>query len=85
MPKLQEKIQTESLEDSTLEDLVSKVKAVAKGPQRELFAKIVDNFFEEIEEEYFSPEDLADIQEGLEEIKRGEYLSWEECKRKHGL
>jgi len=48
MPKLQEKIQTESLEDSTLEDLVSKVKAVAKGPQRELFAKIVDNFFEEI-------------------------------------
>ena len=85
MPQSQEKIQTDVQDDNTLEDLVSKVKAVAKSPQGELFAKIVDTFFEQIEEEYFSPEDLADIREGVEEIKRGEYVSWEECKRKHGL
>jgi len=81
MTQSQEKIRA----DSSLDVLVSKVKAVAKSPQGELFAKIVDTFYEQIGEEYFSPEDLADIQEGLEEIKRGEYLSWEECKRKHGL
>jgi hypothetical protein len=81
----QEKIQNNAEGDSTLDALVAKVKAVAKGPQGELFTKIVDTFFEHIEEEYFSSEDLADVQEGLEEIKRGEYISWEDCKRKHGL
>ncbi|MEW6657462.1 MAG: hypothetical protein AB1424_02255 [Thermodesulfobacteriota bacterium] len=85
MSQSQEKIQTDSQEDSNLEALLSKVKALAKSPQGELFAKIVDTFYEQIGEEYFSPEDLADIQKGVEEIKRGEYLSWEECKRKHGL
>jgi hypothetical protein len=78
MPQSQEKIPTNAQGDSTLEDLVSKVKAVAKSPQGELFAKIVDTFFEQIEEEYFSPEDLADIQEGLEDIKQGNYLTLEE-------
>ena len=77
----QEKIQTNVQGDSTLDDLVAKVKAVAKGPQGELFAKIVDTFFEQIEEEYFSPEDLADIQEGLEDIKQGKYLTLEEYRR----
>ena len=85
MSQSQEKIQTGPQSDRALEDLVSKVKAVAKSPRGDLFAKIVDTFFEEIEEEYFSPEDLADIQAGLEEIKRGEHVPWEECKRKRGL
>lgn len=85
MSQSQEKIRVDSQVDSSLDDLMSKVKAVAKSPQGELFTRIVDTFYEQIEEEYFSPEDLADIQEGLEEIKRGEYLSWEECKRKRGL
>lgn len=78
MSQSQEKIQTKAQGDSTLKDLVFKVKVVAKGPQGELFAKIVDTFFEQIEEEYFSPEDLADIQEGLEDIKQGNYLTLEE-------
>ncbi|MFZ5452193.1 MAG: hypothetical protein ACOZF2_10040 [Thermodesulfobacteriota bacterium] len=85
MSQSQEKIQTDPQGDRDLEDLVDKVKAVANSPRGDLFAKIVDTFYEEIEEEYFSPEDLADIQAGLEEIKRGEYLSWEECKRKRDL
>lgn len=63
---------------------MAKVKAVAQSSHGELFVRIVDDFCEQITEEYFSPGDLTDIQEGLEEIKRGEYISWEECKRKHG-
>ncbi len=70
---------------SPLDDLVAKVKAVVQGPHGELFTQIVEDFYEQITEEYFSTEDLADIREGLEEIRRGEYISWEECKRKHGL
>jgi hypothetical protein len=70
---------------TTMADIISKIKAIVKGPQGELFAKIVDSFYEQVGDEYFSPEDLADIQSGLDEIKRGEHLAWEDCKRKHGL
>ena len=71
--------------ETAIDDLLSKIKAIVMGPQGELFAKVVDSFYEQVGEEYFSPKDLADIQGGLEEIKRGEHLAWEECKRKHGL
>ncbi|MGQ9688920.1 MAG: hypothetical protein ACUVXF_09070 [Desulfobaccales bacterium] len=33
------------------------------------------------EEEHFSPEDLAAIEEGLAQIQRGEKLSWDELKK----
>jgi hypothetical protein len=36
-------------------------------------------------EEYFSPEDIAEIEGGFAQIKRGEYVIWEEFKRRHGL
>jgi hypothetical protein len=69
-----------------MDDLFEKVRAVVNSPQhRELFAKIVENFYEQVTEEYFSPEDLADIEEGIEEIRQGKCIPWEECKRKHGL
>lgn len=45
----------------------------------------LETFIEHLEEEYFSPEDLAAIEEGLEAIKRGEYISLEEYEKKHGL
>jgi hypothetical protein len=70
---------------TTMADIISKIKAIVKGPQGELFAKIVDSFYEQMGDENFSPEDLADIQSGLDEIKRGEHLAWEDCKRTHGL
>jgi hypothetical protein len=86
MDKAQENHQNRGQAESPIEDLLmAKVKAVAQSSHGELFARIVDDFFEQITEEYFSPEDLADIQGGLEEIKWGKYISWEECKRKHGL
>jgi predicted transcriptional regulator len=77
MSLTQESIRADDREDA-LDDLLAKVKAVAKSPQGDLFAKIVDTFYEQIEEEYFSPEDLADIQEGLEDIRQGRYLTLEE-------
>jgi len=85
MEPAQEKMKSGFQEESFLEDLLAKAKAVAKGPHGELFARIVEDFYEQVTEEYFSPEDLAGIQEGIEEIRRGEHISWEECKRKHGL
>ena len=35
-------------------------------------------------EEYFSPADLAEIEEGFAQISRGEYVIWEEFKQRHG-
>jgi len=67
------------------DDLMSKIKTIMASHQGELFAQIVESFYEQIGEEYFSPEDLADIQEGRKEIQRGEVIPWEECKTKHGL
>jgi hypothetical protein len=49
-----------------------------------LFTKIVDSFYEQVGDEYFSPEDLADIQGGLDEIKRGEHLAWEDSPGSNG-
>jgi hypothetical protein len=69
-----------------MDDLFEKVKAVVKSPQhRELFAKIVEDFYEQVTEEYFSPEDQADIKEGIEEIRQGKCIPWEESKKKHRL
>lgn len=42
-----------------------------------LFLQILEAFYQRGEhgKEYFSPEDLADIQEEMEEIRRGETVS----------
>jgi len=36
-------------------------------------------------EEYFTPEDLAEIEEGFAQIRRGEVVNWDEFKKRHGL
>ena len=36
-------------------------------------------------EEHFSAEDLAEIEEGFAQIRRGEVAEWDEFKRRHGL
>jgi predicted transcriptional regulator len=68
---------------SSQEDLLDKVSFIASGPNRDLLCQFVE-FLYEREGEYFSPEDLAAIQEGLEQIERGETISWEELKRELG-
>jgi hypothetical protein len=69
------------MKETVMEDLVAKVKAISESPQGELFAKIVESFMEHLEPEYFSPEDLADIEEGLEDIRQGKYLTLEEYRQ----
>ena len=69
------------MKEPALNDLVAKVKAISESPQGELFVKIVESFMEHLEPEYFSPEDLVDIEEGLEDIRQGKYLSLEEYRQ----
>jgi len=78
MEPAQENLPNGPQEGSFLNDLLIKVKAVAQSSHAELFAKIVDGFYEQITEEYFSPEDLAEIEEGFAQIRRGEYVTLEE-------
>lgn len=37
------------------------------------------------EEEYFSSEDLAEIEEGFAQIRRGEVINWDDFKKRHNL
>ncbi len=69
------------MKQTVLDDLVAKVKAISESSQGDLFVKIVESFYEHVEPEYFSQEDLADIQEGQEDIKQGKYLTLEEYRQ----
>jgi predicted transcriptional regulator len=65
------------------DELFDKVRIIAAGPNGDLLRGFVDLLFAR-QEDYFSPEDLAAIQEGLAQIERGEKISWEELKRELG-
>lgn len=67
--------------EKRIQDMVAKVRAIAKGPHGELFFKVVERFFEQTEPEYFSPEDLKDIEEGMEDIRQGRCLTLEEYRQ----
>ena len=45
----------------------------------------LESFIDHLEEEYFSEEDMAAIQEGLKAIQRGEFISLDEYEKKRGL
>ncbi len=72
---------------ANLEALFEKVKTIAQGPHADLLNKLIDLLYEREtqEPEYFSPEDLAAIEEGMAQIDRGETVSWEELKQELGL
>jgi hypothetical protein len=65
------------------QDLLTKIEAITQGPNADLFRRLVDILYNQ--EECFSPEDLAEIERGEEEIQRGEYISLEEYERRRGL
>lgn len=69
--------------EPAMEELFDKVKIIAAGPNRDLLRRFIDILYEQ-EEEYFSPEDLAAVQEGLAQIERGEVISWDELKKELG-
>ncbi len=77
--------------EPSIDDLMSKIKAIAQGPNAELLRKLIDVLYEQAEqreeydEEPFTPEDLAAIQEGEEAFKRGEFITLEEYEKERGL
>lgn len=75
------------MEPANLETLFEKVETIAHGPHADLLEKLINLLYErEMEEpEYFSPEDLAAIEQGKEQIARGEYVTLEELKKELGL
>ena len=85
MEPAQEEIQSNPQAASVLEDLLAKVKTVVQSQHGELFARIVEEFYEQVTKEHFSPEDLAEIEEGFAQIRRGEYVTLEELEKKLGL
>ena len=77
--------------ETSIDDLMIKVEAIAQGPNAELLPKLVDVLYEqaerreEFDEEPFSPEDLAAIKEGEEAFQRGEFISLEDYEKERGL
>ena len=76
-----EKALKKSPADAAISGLLDKVKIIARGPHGELFSRVVDTFLDMSKPEYFSAEDLADIQEGLDDLRQGRYLSLEEYRQ----
>ena len=78
------------MEASNLEALFEKVRTIAHGPYADLLNKLIDLLYEREtqEEEYFSPEDLAAIEEGMKASlsgDRSQFISWEDLKRELDL
>lgn len=67
------------MEQAIDDDLLAKFAAVVQGPHGDLLRRLLDILYQqELAEEYFSPEDLAAIEEGFAQIERGECLTLEE-------
>jgi hypothetical protein len=73
---------TESIPKDELHELID---ALPEGET--LAAKRFLEFLLNLQEakEYFSPKDLAKIEEGFAQIRRGQYVTWEDFKQRHGL
>jgi predicted transcriptional regulator len=72
------------METSINQDFLAKIEAIAQGPNADLLRRLVDLLYNQ-GEEYFSEADLAEIERGEEEIRRGECVSLEEYERTRGL
>jgi predicted transcriptional regulator len=67
-----------------IDELVTKVKAIAHGPDGELFKEIVNTFFDRVEDD-LTPEDWQAIQEGKEDAAQGRVITLEEYERARSL
>jgi hypothetical protein len=78
------------MERANLDNLLEKVETIAHGPRAGLLNKLIDLLYErEMEEpEYFSPEDLAAIEEGMKASlsgDRSQFIPWEDLKKELDL
>jgi hypothetical protein len=71
------------METSINEDFLAKIEAIAQGPNADLLRRLVEILYNQ--EEYFSADDLAEIERGEEEVRKGECVSLEEYERTRGL
>jgi hypothetical protein len=73
------------------QELLSKFKAVAQGPEADLLREFVDMLYyrrEEFDSEPLSPEEQSALEEGREALRRGDksyFTPWEEVKKELGL
>jgi hypothetical protein len=72
------------METSINQDFLAKIEAIAQGPNADLLRRLVDLLYNQ-GEDYFPAADLAEIERGEEEIRRGEFVSLEEYERTRGL
>lgn len=70
-----------------LEELMQKIRAIAQGQNSDLLLRFIDILYDQeySAEEHFSPDDLADIQGGIDEIRRGDTISWLDFKKENNL
>ena len=79
------------MEKAMDQDLLSKFKAVAQGPEADLLREFVDMLYyrrEESDSEPLSPEEQAALEEGREALRRGDksyFTPWEEVKKELGI
>ena len=74
--------------ETSIDDLMSKVKGIAEGPDGDLLRRLVDILYDRYDYEPLSPEELAAVQEADEAIRRGDmshFASLEEYERMRGL
>ena len=70
------------MERANIENLIKKVETIAHGPHADLLEKFIDLLEREMEgPEYFSPEDLAAIEEGKAQNPGRQSRSWTESLR----
>ncbi|MBW1918492.1 MAG: hypothetical protein JRI57_10810 [Deltaproteobacteria bacterium] len=66
------------------QDLMTKIKVIIAGPDRDLFTGIVKMLFDrcgDYQDQVLSDEDKAAIQRGKEQIQQGECLTLEEYRQ----
>jgi hypothetical protein len=73
---------------TAIDDLLTKVKEIADGPDGDLLRRLVDILYDRYDYEPLSPEVLAAVQEADEAIRRGDksyFTPLEEYERERGL
>jgi predicted transcriptional regulator len=76
------------MDDNLSPEFLAKVKAVAQGPDADLFFNFLDLLYqrrEEYDAEPLTPDDRAAIREGKEAIKRGEFVTLAEMEKELDL
>ena len=66
------------------QETLNRLKALKKY-ERESYEKVLNNLIDEAEEDYLTKEEIEEIQEGLEQIKRGEVYPIEQVAKELGI